>query len=219
LDDPIRSIQSYNLPEKHLPVIDRHQALLIAACTLAACSSITVTTDYDHSAPFGKYKTYALEAAKQGQTLSPTSEAAVRNALRTELAARGISEASPANADLAMVRHVFLQEKVSVQQYTDRYGHYGVWAGAPQTCTDVTNYTEGTMILDVVDTHTKKLVFRGTGTAAVGGPERNAEKIRDTVKKMVDALPTGAAHGVARFKLNCVTTGTDKIVCGFTTRF
>ena len=97
------------------------------------------------------------------------------------------------------MRHVFLQEKVSVQQYTDwgyghagvwpyGYGYYGMWAGAPQTYVDVSNYTEGTMILDVVDTHTKKLVFRGTGTAVVG-PVRNADKIREAVKKMVDALP------------------------------
>ena len=170
------------------------------ACALGACSTVTVTTDYDHTASFGKYKTYALEPAAHGQTLSPTAEAALRDALRTEMASRGISEAPPATANLAVVRHVFLQDKVSVQQYTDwgygyhgswpyGYGHYGMWAGAPLTYTDVSNYTEGTLILDVVDTHTKKLVFRGTGTAVVGGSEGNADKIRDAVKQMVDALP------------------------------
>ena len=172
----------------------------LAACALTACSTVTVTTDYDHSAAFGKYKTYALEHAAHGQTLSPASEAALRDALHTELAARGISEAPPAKADLAVVRHVFSQDKISVQQYTDwgygyhntwpyGYGHYGMWAGAPTTYTDVSAYTQGTMILDVVDTHTKKLVFRGTGTAVVGGPDSNAGKIHDAVKQMVAALP------------------------------
>jgi len=37
-------------------------SVLAAACALAACETVTVTTDYDHSAPFGKYKTYALAA-------------------------------------------------------------------------------------------------------------------------------------------------------------
>ena len=177
----------------------------VAACTLAACSTVTVTTDYDHSAPFGKYKTYALEPAAHGQKLSSASEAALRDELRTELAGRGISEAPAAKADLAVVRHVFLEDNVSVQQYTDwgygyhggwpyGYGHYGMWTGATQTYVDVTHYTEGTMVLDVVDTHTKKLVFRGTGTAVVEGSKNNAENIRDAVKQMVDALPTGAAH-------------------------
>jgi len=174
---------------------------LVAAGALAACSTVTVTTDYDKSASFGQYKTYALAPAAKGQTLSPTSEAALRDALRTELAARGVAEATSGKPDLAIVRHVFLDEKVSVQQYTDwgygysggwpyGYGTYGVWAGAPRTYTDVNQYTEGTMILDVVDTRAKKLVFRGTGTAVVGGPESNADKIREAVRKMVAALPT-----------------------------
>jgi hypothetical protein len=178
---------------------------LSAAFVLAACSTVTVTTDYDRSASFGKYKTYALAPAKQGQTLSPASEAALRDALRTELAARGITEATSGKPDLAIVRHVFLQDKVSVQQYTDwgygygggwpyGYGYYGMWAGAPRTYVDVTQYTEGTLVLDAVDTRAKKLVFRGTGTAVVGGPDSNAGKIRDAVKKMVAALPKPAAR-------------------------
>ena len=167
---------------------------------MPACSTVTVTTDYDRSAPFGKYKTYALAPARQGQTLSPGSEAALRDALRTELAARGITEATSGKADLAIVRHVFLEDKVSVQQYTDwgygyhggwpyGYGSYGMWAGAPVTYVDVSQYTEGTLVLDAVDTRTKKLVFRGAGTAVVGGPDNNADKIREAVKKMVAAVP------------------------------
>ncbi len=173
---------------------------LVAACALAACSTVTVTTDYDKSAAFGKYKTYALAPAKQGQMLSPTSEAALRDVLRTELAARGITEITSGKPDLAIVRHVFVTDKISVQQYTDwgygygggwpyGYGHYGMWSGAPVTYLDVNAYTEGTLILDAVDMHTMKLVFRGTGTAVVGGTESNADKIREAVKKMIAALP------------------------------
>ena len=44
-----------------------------------------------------------------------------------------------------------------------RYGTYGVWSGAPRTYTDVSNYPEGAMILDLMDTRTNKLVFRGAG--------------------------------------------------------
>lgn len=175
-----------------------------AAAVLTACSTVTVTTDYDHSAPFASYKTYALAPAAKGQTLSPASEAALRDSLRTELAARGITEVSSGKPDLAIVRHVFLQEKVSVQQYTDwgygmggwpyGYGYYGLWAGAPRTYIDVNQYTQGTMILDFVDTKTTKLVFRGTGQAVVGGPESNAGKIREAVAKMVANFPAAATR-------------------------
>jgi hypothetical protein len=171
---------------------------------LAACSTpVTVTTDYDRAASFAKYKTYSLAPARQGETMAPVSEAALRDSLRSELSARGINEAPGRTADLNVVRHVFIQEKVSVQQYTDwgygrhggwpyGYGYYGMWPGAPLTYTDVSLYGEGTMILDFVDARSKKLVFRGTGTAVVAGPETNAEKIREAVRKIVAAFPAGA---------------------------
>jgi hypothetical protein len=180
-------------------------SLLVGVCALAACSTVTVSTDYDHSAPFAKYKTYALAPATHGQVLSATSEAALRNALRTDLAAKGLTEATNGKPDLAVVRHVFLKDKVAVQQYTDwgygyrgawpyGYGYYNMWYGAPRTYVDVQQYTQGTMILDFVDVKTKKLVFRGRGEAIVGDAASNAEKIREGVKKMVEAYPGTAAH-------------------------
>ena len=54
------------------------------------------------------------------------------------------------------------------------------------------------MILDLLDTRTNKLVFRGAGAAVIGGPESNAGKIRDAVKKRVAALPSAATRGVLK---------------------
>ncbi len=174
---------------------------LVAACTFAACTSVTVTTDYDHTAPFGKYKTYALAPAKKDQALSPVSEAALRDTVHSELTARGITQATNGKPDLAIVRHVVLTDQVSVEQYHDwgygyhggwpyGYGSYGMWSGGPVTYFDVSRYTEGSLILDVVDTHTKKLVFRGVGTAVVSSSASdNAAAIREAVKKMADAIP------------------------------
>ena len=180
---------------------------LCATCFLAACSSspVTVSTDYDHAAVFGKYKTYTLAPPKTGQKMAPISEAALRDTLRTQLAARGITEVSGRKADLDIVRHAFIQEKISVEQYTDwgymghggwpyGYGYYGMWPSAPVTYFDVNQYGEGTLILDFVDARTKKLVFRGTGQAVVGGSQENAEKVREAVQKIVAEFPAGAAH-------------------------
>ncbi len=174
--------------------------VLAAAGGLAGCSTVDVTTDYDHSATFGKYKTYTLAPASRANALSPTAEAALQDALRTNLGARGITEATSGQADLAIVRHVFLTDKTSVQEYSTlgygyhggwpyRYGYYNGWAGSPVSYFDVSHYTQGTLVLDAVDMRTKKLVFRGTGTAIVEGVESNADKIREGVKKMVSDLP------------------------------
>lgn len=173
---------------------------VVAACLLSSCETVTVATDYDRAAHFGDYKTYALTPPTQGQTMSPTSEAALRDAVRAALNARGLTEAPARQADLDIVRQVFVQQKTSMQQWTDwgygyhggwpyGYGHYGMWSGAPVSYIDVQQYGEGTLILDFVDAHTKKLVFRGVGKAIVEGPEANAGKIREAVDKIVAGYP------------------------------
>jgi hypothetical protein len=175
--------------------------MTLIAYVLAGCAStVRVTTDYDHSARFGKYGTYALTPPDRGETMSPTSEAALRDAVRAELASRGLTEAPANKADLDIVRHVFVQEKISVQQWTDwgyrymggwpySFGNYTMWPGAPMTYTDVSQYREGTLILDFVDAHTRQVVFRGVGKAVVTGPESNAAKIGEAVRKMVAEYP------------------------------
>ncbi|TAK59968.1 DUF4136 domain-containing protein [Methylobacter sp.] len=174
----------------------RGYLLAVAVLFLTACSTVSVTTDFDHLASFSQYHTYALapDTAKLG--LSPSSEAALREALRTNLARHGVSETSE-NADLHVVPHVSTKEKQVVYQSSDwdydgmayGYGRYGMWAGAPRTYTDISQYTEGTLILDFVDAKTQKLVFRGTGTGTVSDPQTNAERIREAVEKIVKDFP------------------------------
>jgi len=176
--------------------------LSLAVISLSACSTVTVKTDYDHSTSFSKYKTYGLAPASKGQTLSPSGEAALRDALKVGFAARGIHESTTGKPQLAVARVVFLHQKTSVQQYSDwgyasngawpyGYGSYNMWSGAPRTYVDVNQYTEGTLILDFVDTRTGKLVFRGTGKAVVGGTDSNVHKIREAVEKIMAGFPSG----------------------------
>jgi hypothetical protein len=171
--------------------------LLATVLFLTACSTVSVTTDFDHSASFSQYHTYTLVPGSQQISLSPSVEAALRDSLRTNLARHGISETSE-NADLHVVRHVSAKEKLSVHQSTDwgyagmpyGYGYYGMWAGAPRTYTDVSQYTEGTLILDFVDAKTQKLVFRGIGTGTISDPETNAERVKEAVEKIVKDFPS-----------------------------
>jgi hypothetical protein len=176
---------------------------------LSGCSSVKVTADYDHSAPFQNYRTYALEPPKNAPPLSPTADAALRDTLREQLAERMIREIGPnEKPELAVVPHVRLQQKYSVQQYTQwgygpgvwpyYGGYYGVWAGAPYTYNTITSYTEGTLILDFVDASNQKLVFRGTASATVSGnPDSNAKKIREAVKRIVAKLPRAQSAPIA----------------------
>jgi len=175
----------------------KRYALLAASLYLAACSSVSVVTDYDKSAVFQNYKTYSLVPSDDQMPLAPSVEAAFQNTLRTQLGARSLVEVSE-NADLHIVRRLSTKEKLSVHQSSMsygapyRYGHYGSWTGAPAGYTDVSQYTQGTLVLDFVDAKTQKLVFRGTGSATVDKPETNAEHMKEVVEKIVQDYPVQA---------------------------
>jgi hypothetical protein len=179
---------------------------ILAGCTapvmiLCGCSTVSVTTDYDHTANFGNYRTYAVEPPKNAPALSPSADAALRSALNANLSAKGIREVGMGDRpDLAVVPHSKVQQKYTVQQYSSwgygpgvwpyYGGYYGTWEGAPYTYSTIDSYTEGTLVLDFVDTARQKLVFRGIGTGTVGSAESNAEKIREAVQKIVEKIPT-----------------------------
>jgi hypothetical protein len=169
----------------------RYLTSLAVVCTLAACSTsppVTVNTN-TITATFGKYHTYAIDTASIG--LSPTGAAALQSALQSSLAARGLKEGGR-NADLYIVPRVFTRQQLNVMPgggysvYPSMYGHYGRgWSMNAQ----VQQYTEGSLVIDFVDSKTHKIVFRGLGQAAVGSTERNAAAIQEAVNKIVAAYP------------------------------
>ncbi len=174
----------------------RGYLLAVNILFLTACSTVSVTTDFDHSVSFSQYHTYTLAPDTETIGLSPSSEAALRDTLHSNLARHGLLETSE-NADLHVVRHVSTQEKLDVYPSNMgvpyRYGPYGMWTGAPYGY-DVSQYTEGTLILDFVDAKTQKLVFRGIGTGTVSDPKTNAERIKEAVEKIVHDFPTAVRH-------------------------
>jgi len=97
------------------------------------------------------------------------------------------------NADLYIVPIVFTKEQLNVLPsrgftvYSSRYGTYGRGHWAMNA--DVQQYTEGTLVIDFVDSKTHKLVFRGLAQAAVGSSERNAAAVQEAVNKIVAAYP------------------------------
>jgi Domain of unknown function (DUF4136) len=173
--------------------------LPVAITLLAACAttpSVSVQTDYDHSISFGRYHTYVCDAAAAG--LNPDNSLVLAESLRSSLATRGLKESSASSADLYVIPRVRTKEQVhflptrNVTYYPSHYGQYGSWSRMTLPA-DVTQYTEGTLILDFVDRKTHKLVFRGAGTGVIGNTERNAAAIKKAVNQIVAQFPGGGS--------------------------
>lgn len=175
-------------------------------CILAACgcSSLSVSYDYDTAADFSQYKTYAwLESKGKGPSDpridNDLLDGRVRRSVDAELALKGLTKAPETEADLLVGYHVTLEEKIEVSTVDSTYGYgrgpgwrygYGGWYGAPET--RAYHYDEGTLLLDLVDRKTERLVWRGSATDRVElelHPEEREEGLRAAVKAMLAGFP------------------------------
>jgi hypothetical protein len=75
------------------------------------------------------------------------------------------------------------------------YGNRGFYHGAgswPVSDTYVYQYEEGTLLLDIVDPGTKKLIWRGTAKTEVNAeqsPEKKEARINKAVHMLIEQFP------------------------------
>jgi len=170
-----------------------------------SCSpTVKVTSDYDHSANFGEYKTFAVYdlKAQQGQ-VNQLNVDRVTKAIRNEMLAKGFTESS--NPDLKVNAVSILKNKTSVSANTDFYGYggmyrpYGYWGGGAMmgganTTFNTYDYVDGSLVIDIVSTKTQKLLWQGIGNAEIDSkPDNPEEFINGSIKKILADFPPGSA--------------------------
>jgi hypothetical protein len=165
---------------------------MLAALILAGCSSgPSIYVNADPAADFSTYRTYnfmnPLGTDRPGY--SSVLSQYLRTAASRELEARGYQKSD--SPDLLVNFNVQTKEKIQSSTmpsgpayggyYGYRSGYYGTWGGYE---TQVTQYTEGTLTVDVIDAARKQLAWDGT---AVG---RVHEEARKNLQPAVDAVMT-----------------------------
>jgi hypothetical protein len=158
---------------------------------LVGCSSVTTNYDYDPGVDFSKFKTFTIRDSKvpgnvleRNQLLQKRVDEAIKNALE----AKGYKYVdSPDEASMVVVAHGRTKEKVQVTDWGS-YGWYRPWWGPYGGQVDVSNYTEGTLVIDIVDMSDKELAWRGLATGIVGNPESNPEKQQAKVESIVTKI-------------------------------
>lgn len=155
--------------------------LLVGACILVGCATgPKIHAVYEPGINFNDYKTYAFvdELAPKGeQGYRTLTNKYLHNAIRKELNSRGLTETQ--NADLLINFNVSTKEKLTSttsptplsSYYNFRGGYsYGMGYG---TETRVSQYTEGTLNIDVVDASQKQLIWEGVAVGKLKQPKEN----------------------------------------------
>ena len=168
--------------------VQRVVLVLTGMMLLAGRSSAQdVKTDYDRNANFGQYKSYSWERV---QTADPLVVDRIKSAVNAALAAKGFTEV-PSSGDLSVVAMGTTQNQQTLDTFYNNFGGGWRWGGiGDATTTTETSYRVGTLVIDLFDTNTKKLVWRGSASDTLfNKSEKNIDNLDKGVEKMFKKFP------------------------------
>ena len=183
-------------------------ALLVLAVAGSGCSSMTINTDRDPQAEFSELKTYQWVTSPTTQSGDPRIannallDSRVKSAVDRVLGQKGYQRlTNGGDPDFLVAYHATLDQKAQATTINEYYGYAPGWigydygsalSGPPGARTYVYEYDEGTLLLDVVNPDTHKLMWRGSAIDRVNfkaSPEAKEKKINEAVSKMLKGFP------------------------------
>jgi hypothetical protein len=186
--------------------------LLGLACWLGSCSSSRVQADADPIVKLSNYKTFRF--TDMSDTLDPLHHSSgleneMHREIAIELARRGIQE-DLRGPGMLIVYHTFTEQKRNSinNYYPMMYGGQS-WRMYPWRFTPypyghrigynhVNDYTEGTLIIDVIDNKTNMLIWRGSLADAIGGPGDVNKKAVKAVHSIFEEFPVQKRRPASR---------------------
>jgi len=175
--------------------------LLIVTVATSCEPALKVSTDYDKAANFSQYKTFSMyQDVNIHDAISQLNQDRIINAIKNEMKKKGYQETS-SSPDLMVNVVAILKDRVDVSSTTNYYGYggyyrpYSYYGGGMGGTTNYTtrHYKDGSLIIDLVDANTKKLVWQGIGNKEIDKPAKNPdETIPKAIATIMADYPPGA---------------------------
>ena len=175
-------------------------SLIGLAATAAGCLALMpVSSHVERGLDFARYRTYdwapadGLPRTDERLRANPFFVDDVHGAIDTELNRRGLVRATAERADLLVHYHAAVNERLEV---TTRPGLFRDCLG--DDCrSEVTTYEAGTLVVDLVDASTQRLVWRGWA-------EHRLEDMLDDPAEVKRRVQSGVRRIFATFPLTAV---------------
>ena len=165
-------------------------SIVMFSCFTAASFGQQVKTDYDRNANFGQYKTYSWEKV---QTQDALLVDRVKTAVNTALAAKGWTQVA-SGGDASIVAMETTKNQQTLNTFYDGFGGGWRWGGFGDATTTTETYKVGTLVVDLFDTKTKNLIWRGSASDTLSNnSDKNIKNLDKGVQKMFEHFPPGAA--------------------------
>jgi hypothetical protein len=152
-----------------------------------------VKTDYDRGANFAQYKTYSWEQVKTKDALDVDR---IKSAVNAALAAKGWTQVD-SGGDVSIVAIEMTRNQQTLNTFYDGFGGGWRWrgfGGMGEATTTTETYRVGTLIVDLFDSKTKTLLWRGSSTDTLSNnSEKNIKNLDKGVEKMFKQFPPGSS--------------------------
>jgi Holliday junction resolvasome RuvABC endonuclease subunit len=155
---------------------------------IVACSTVKTAYDYDKQADFSKYKTYSLTQDDLLETVGQLNKDRILNAVESELSKKGFNKSDTPDALVDI--HIKTQQKVTATASSTgamRYGRYGYGGGFGTTNISYDEYTDGTMLITLIDNNTQKIIWQGSGAKTLS-EDVSAEKREQNITSAVQQI-------------------------------
>jgi hypothetical protein len=169
----------------------------VTVCGLAVtgCATMNVSSHVQNGLDFARYHTYdwgpadALPTGDPRLDKNPFFQDHVMGAVEKQMAARGYERAESEAPDLLIHYHASINQRLDVSGVDREHGYC-----SDDDCKDrVVRYEAGTLVLDIVDTSTNKVIWRGWAQDSVedmlNNEDRMARKINEAILRMLARLP------------------------------
>jgi Domain of unknown function (DUF4136) len=167
-------------------------AILAIVFISITASAQKVVTDYDHSANFTQYHKYSWGHVHSSD---PLFEQRIRDAVDHDLQAKGWQQV-PEGGDVTLT--AVLIKRLQAEYNTFYSGLGGGWRwhgwGAGMATTTIDRVPVGTLLVDMYDTNSKQLIWRGEAHDQMSDkPEKDTKKLEKAVDKMFEKFPPRSA--------------------------
>jgi Domain of unknown function (DUF4136) len=165
----------------------------VVAAGLALAGSVAfaqaVTYDFDRTADFSKFKTYAWV---QGTNLrDELNHERVVNAIDAQLVRKGFGKVDNANPDVLVAYHVTFERDVEFNGSSTGWGPYGIGASRRGTVR-AQEVVVGTLTVEMMNAATRKVVWRGIASMDIdrkANPDKREKGINKAAEKIFKNYP------------------------------
>jgi len=163
---------------------------------LAGCAGQQVTSDYNPKAGFSQYRTFAM-VSRPDSLSHQLIDDRVRSAVEAQLTEKGLTETSRDSADLYIGYGVVDHTKKEVSSsrwgwgpgWGWRYYRWGLmWPATTEY--DINTYTDGTIVVSLVDAKTKREVWQGQAADVLSLPITNPKNATKDINQAVARIFT-----------------------------